>query len=92
MKTSFCLLVGSLISIVFSIYSLIEFFHEENVLGTAIATVANALLFPVLIYFHVNTTKLPKILLWTSVAIIIVQIIQTAFIGAAWHGAKILSK
>ena len=71
---------------------MIEFYPEENVLVTAIATLANALLFPVLSYFHVNTTKMPKILLWTSVAIIIVQFIQTSLFGAAWHGAKNLSK
>ena len=82
----------SIIATVLSLWIMIEFYPEENVLVTVIATLANALLFPVLIFFHVNTIKMPKILLWTSVAIIIVQFIQTSFIGVAWHGAKNLSK
>ena len=94
MKKFSCPLLAadSLMATVLSLWIMIEFYPEENVLVTAIATLANALLFPVLILFHVNTTKMPKILLWTSVAIIIVQFIQTSFIGVAWHGAKILSK
>ena len=57
---------------------IIEFFYEEKVLLAAIATLANALLFPVLlIYFHVNTNFAVDFrghhrqFIWTAVSVVI---------------------